>query len=70
MMAGNYFYVPLTNITLDAAVQGEGDIITSHSPHPPADSDSGYNLSDWVNETQCLVDQYVRNSINRGRLTV
>ena len=40
----NYFYVPLTNITLDA-VQ-EGDIINSALPTLPADSDSGYNLSD------------------------
>ena len=54
----NYFYVPLTNITLDA-VQ-EGDIINSALPTLPADSDSGYNLSGWVNETQCLVDQYVK----------
>ena len=53
----NYFYVPLTNITLDA-VQ-EGDAINAALPTLPADSDSGYNLSDWVNETQCLADQYV-----------
>ena len=53
----NYFYVPLTNITLDA-VQ-EGDAINAELPALPADSDSGYNLSDWINETQCLADQYV-----------
>lgn len=53
----NYFYVPLTNITLD--VVQEGDAINAAPPTLPADSDSGYNLSDWINETQCLAGQYV-----------
>ena len=67
----SYFHVPLENMTMDA-VQ-EGDVIHAALPVLPSDSDSGYNLSDWVDETQCLADQYVKQydrKVNSVRFNV